>query len=176
MTVLANNFSAEFGRSANGVVNMTSKAGSNDVAGEVFFVTRPGALAGASNFTTRDLTGNVVQDNFTRYQGGFAVGGPVVQDKTFYFANLEYTRDEKENRLTSPALGVNQPLGGTNQFWLGSLRLDQVWNDNWTSNLRFNYGAVAIGNQGGGIGGGVTFPSAATSQDRTSTLLALSTT
>jgi outer membrane receptor protein involved in Fe transport len=176
VTVLANNYSAEFGRSANGIVNVTSKAGSNDTQGEVYFLTRPGVLASGGNGTTTDLSGNVVQDDFTRYQGGFGVGGPIVRDKTFYYANLEYTRDIKENRLISPDLGIDQPVGGSNSYWLGSLRLDQVWSDAWSSTLRFNEGLVSIGRQAGGIGGGVTFPSAANSQDRTSTLLAFSTT
>src|SRR6185437_12192238 len=154
VTVLVNNFSAEFGRTANGVVNVTSKAGSNETQGEVFFLTRPGGLAGRANGTTTDLSGNVVQDNFTRYQGGFDVGGPIIRDKTFYYADLEYTRDLKDNQLISPDLGVNQRIGGTNGYWLGSLRVDQVWNDDWSSSLRFNQGQVSIGRQAGDIGGG----------------------
>ena len=176
VTVLANNYSAEYGRTANGVVNITSKSGSNDLGGEVFFVTRPGSFTSKSNFTTTDLSGNVVKDNFTRYQGGASVGGPIIKDKTFYFANVEYTRDNKENRLVVPELGLNQAIGGSNEFVLSSLRFDQKWSDDWSSVLRLNYGHVEIGRQAGGIAGGVTFPSAANSQNRTSTLAAFTTT
>ncbi|MDG1261823.1 MAG: TonB-dependent receptor plug domain-containing protein, partial [Flavobacteriales bacterium] len=42
ITVLTNNFSAEFGNTANGVINITSKSGSNEETGEVFYITRPG--------------------------------------------------------------------------------------------------------------------------------------
>jgi outer membrane receptor for ferrienterochelin and colicin len=176
VTVLANNFSAEHGRTANGVVNVTSKSGSNDLEGEVFFLSRPGFLAKDSSFSTTDLTGNPVTDDFNRYQGGFGVGGPIIEDKTFYYANVEFTRDDKKNRLLVPDLGIDEAVGGKNEFLLSSLRLDHFWDDNWSSMLRFNHGRVSIGRQGGGIGGGVTFPSAANSQERTSTLLAFSTT
>ncbi len=172
VTVLANNFSAEYGRTANGVVNMTSKSGSNDFEGEVFFLSRPGFLAKDSSFNTTDLTGNPVTDDFNRYQGGFALGGPIIEDKTFFYANVEYTRDEKKNRLVVPELGLDQAVGGNNEFLLSSLRVDHIWNDDWSSMVRFNHGRVSIGRQAGGIGGGVTFPSAANSQERISTLLA----
>jgi outer membrane receptor for ferrienterochelin and colicin len=176
VTVLANNFSAEFGRTANGVVNITSKSGSNDFEGEVFFLSRPGFLAKDSSFNTTDLTGNPITDDFNRYQGGFGLGGPIIEDKTFFYANVEFTRDDKKNRLVAPDLGIDQAVGGKNEFLLSSLRLDHIWNDDWSSMLRFNHGRVEIGRQAGGIGGGVTFPSAANSQKRTSTLIAASTT
>lgn len=176
VTVLANNYSAEYGRTANGVVNITSKSGSNDFEGEVFFLSRPGFLAKGSNFSTTDLTGNPVTDDFNRYQGGFGLGGPIIEDKTFFYANVEFTRDDKKNRLVVPDLGIDQAVGGKNEFLLSSLRLDHIWNDDWSSMLRFNHGRVEIGRQAGGIGGGVTFPSAANSQKRTSTLFAASAT
>ncbi|MBY0511449.1 MAG: TonB-dependent receptor [Rhodospirillaceae bacterium] len=176
VTVLANNYSAEFGRSANGIVNMTSKSGANDYTGEVFFVTRPGALVKNSGFNTTDLSGNVVRDDFSRYQGGVGIGGPIVQDKTFFYANVEYTRDLKDNQLVVPDFALNQSVGGTNEFLLSSLRLDHTWSDDWSSTLRFNYGRVLLDRQAGGVAGGVTFPSAANSQNRTSALAAFSTT
>ena len=176
VTVLANNFSSQYGRTANGIVNITSKSGSNNFEGEAFFISRPGILVKNSNFNTTDLSGNPVSDTFNRYQGGIGMGGPLIKGRTFYYANVEYTRDEKENRLVVPELGVDKAVGGTNKFLLSSLRLDHIWNDNWSSTARFNHGRISIGRQAGGIGGGVTFPSAANSQNRTSTLLALAAT
>ncbi|MEO1588999.1 MAG: Plug domain-containing protein, partial [Bacteroidota bacterium] len=74
ITVLTNNFSAEFGNSANGVINLTTRSGSNETHGEVFAVTRPGpAIDGESPFAQRDLSGNQVKNGFQRYQGGFAL-------------------------------------------------------------------------------------------------------
>ncbi|GAB4146871.1 MAG: TonB-dependent receptor [Sphingomonadales bacterium] len=176
VTVLASNYSAEFGRTANGVVNVTTKSGSNDFTGEVFFLTRPGGfLSEKGEFTRSDLNGNPISDDFNRYQAGFALGGPIVKDKTFFFVNLEYTRDETDNQLAAPALGIADTIGGTNETILGTLRIDHHWNESWSSTLRANHGRAEIERQGGGLAGGVTFPSAGSVQDRFSTNVALST-
>jgi hypothetical protein len=40
--VLTNNFSAEYGLTGSGIINITPRSGSNETTGEVFFITRPG--------------------------------------------------------------------------------------------------------------------------------------
>lgn len=173
ITVLTNNYSAEFGLSNNGVINVTTKSGSNEVTGEVFFVTRPGAAVDASSaFSQRDLSGNAVRDGFQRYQQGFAVGGALVKDKTFFFINGEYTRDLKDNLLNSPGLNVNEAVRGANDFAYFSAKIDHKWSDRFRSSLRANVGLVTIERQGGGLTGGVNFPSASNFQDRNSINLA----
>lgn len=174
ITVLTNNYSAEFGLTNNGVINITTKSGSNELTGEVFFVTRPGPdIDGKSKFAQRDLSGNQVKDGFQRYQGGFAIGGPIVKDKTFFFVNLEHTTDKKDNLLNSSDLGVNESVRGENTFTYFSAKIDQRWTDTFRSSLRANVGEVTIERQGGGIEGGVQFPSAANFQDRNSVNIAL---
>jgi hypothetical protein len=42
VTVLTNNFSAEYGLTGSGIINITPRSGSNETTGEVFFITRPG--------------------------------------------------------------------------------------------------------------------------------------
>lgn len=173
VTVLTNNYSVEFGQSSNGIFNITTKSGSNNVEGEAFFVTRPGpVLDASSDFAQRDLSGNQVDEGFQRYQGGFAVGGPIKKDKTFYFINAEGTLDLKDNFLNSPELGVNETIRGENSFIYLSGKLDHEWNPRFRSSLRVNSGLVAIDRQGGGLEGGVTFPSAGNEQDRNSLLIA----
>jgi hypothetical protein len=44
ISALTNNFSAEYGLSSNGVINITSQSGTNTWTGEVFYLTRPGEL------------------------------------------------------------------------------------------------------------------------------------
>jgi len=173
INVLTNNFSTEYGNTGNGVINITSRSGSNDFGGEAFVITRPGAvLDSESPYTQRDLSGNQVKDGFQRYQGGVGFGGAIKKDKTFYYLNAEYTRDIKDNLLNSPALGVNETVRGENNFTYLSAKIDQNWSDRFRSSLRGNVGIVNIGRQAGGLSGGVTFPSAANFQDRNSVLLA----
>jgi hypothetical protein len=174
INVLTNNFSTEYGNTANGIVNITSRSGSNEFGGEAFVVTRPGAVVdAASPYTQRDLSGNQVKDGFQRYQAGFGFGGAIKRDKTFYYVNAEYTRDIKDNLLNSPALGVNETVRGENNFTYLSGKIDHNWTSRFRSSLRGNVGVVNIGRQAGGLTGGVAFPSAANFQDRNSALVAL---
>lgn len=177
VTVLASSYSAEYGRSGNGVVNVTSRSGSNDWYGEAFYLVRPGASVDASSpFAGRDLSGNPVKDGFRRDQYGFSLGGPIERDRTFFFTNVEYTRDDKDNLLNSPALGINTTVPGRNETLLASLRFDHRVNDDWRVALRGNYGSLDIERQGGGLEGGVTFPSAGSTQQRNSLLTAFTAT
>ncbi|MEZ4774491.1 MAG: TonB-dependent receptor [Bacteroidia bacterium] len=174
ITALTNNFSAEHGLTANGIVNITSKSGTNETKGEVFYVTRPGPVIDApSAFAQRDLSGNQVKDGFQRHQGGFGIGGAIVKDKTFYFLNAEHTTDIKDNLLNVPQLGINETVRGTNQFTYLSGKIDQHWSEKFRSSLRVNTGIVNIERQGGGLDGGNTFPSAGNRQDRNSANIAL---
>ncbi|MEO7801966.1 MAG: TonB-dependent receptor plug domain-containing protein, partial [Ginsengibacter sp.] len=94
VTVLTNNYSAEFGNTANGLFNITSRSGSNDFKGEAFYLTRPGpSIDGKTKFTQKDLSGNDVKNGFSRQQFGFALGGAIKKNKTFYFLNAEQTID-----------------------------------------------------------------------------------
>ena len=174
ITVLTSNFSAEYGLTGSGVVDITPRSGSNKLTGEGFFITRPGpAIDGQSSFAQRDLSGNQVKDGFARYQAGGGIGGAFVKDKTFYYFNFEHTTDIKDNLLNSPILGVNETVRGTNTFNYFSSKIDQIWNKNFRSSLRTNVGLVAIERQGGGLEGGLAFPSSANIQKRNSVLMAL---
>jgi outer membrane receptor protein involved in Fe transport len=174
VTVLAASYSAEYGRTGNGVVNVTTRSGTNDWRGEGFYLMRPGSsLDAASAFAGRDLSGNAVKDGFRRDQTGVAFGGPIVRDRTFVFVDAEYTRDEKDNLLSSPALGVNDTVAGTNRSLLLSTKIDHQLSDRWRLALRANHGDANIERQGGGLEGGVTFPSAGSVQDRLATLTSL---
>ena len=174
VTVLANNFSVEFGRTANGVVNVSSRSGGNEFESEFFVLVRPGRPPdSASAFLQRDLSGNFVGDSFERQSIGGAVGGPIVADRTFFFANVEFTRDLNQTVLDAPAVGAVASLDGRNRFLLASLRLDHRFTDAWTGTLRGNVGRITIERPGGSFGGGsVQFPSAGSDQDRESRLLA----
>lgn len=172
VTVLTNNYSTEFGLTGNGVFNITSRSGSNEFSGEAFYITRPGpSIDGESPFAQRDLSGNQVKDGFQRHQGGFAFGGALDHDRTFYYVNAEQTLDLKDNLLNSPQLGVNETVQGNNRFSYLSGKIDHLWGGGFKSSLRANLGLVNIERQGGGLDGGLNFPSAGNSQDRNSLII-----
>jgi len=174
ITVYTNNYSVEFGNTSNGVVNVTSRSGSNELTGEAFYLTRPGSIIDApSRFPTLDLSGNQVKDGFQRHQVGFGLGGALKRDKTFFYVNVEHTYDKKDNLLRVPDLGVNEIVTGRNEFQYYSAKLDQVWSRRFKSSLRVNVGSLDIDRQGGGLEGGILFPSAASAQRNRTYLIAL---
>ncbi len=175
VAVLAASYSVEYGRTGNGIVNVTTRSGGNEFGGEFFYLSRPGQpLDASSPYPQRDLSGNTVRDGFERDQLGFGFGGALAPDRTFYYLNAEYTRDRKDNRLVSPALGVATTVPGENTSLLVSGKLEHLAGEHWRLGLRAHVGDVSIERQGGGLDGGVLFPSAGSAQDRRSLLLAAS--
>jgi hypothetical protein len=80
------NFSAEYGRTNGGIVNVVTQGGANDIHGTVFYFHRNTALNARNAFDLIDKT------PLQHHQFGFALGGPIVKNKTFFFANYEGSR------------------------------------------------------------------------------------
>ncbi|HEY3131348.1 MAG TPA: TonB-dependent receptor [Acidobacteriota bacterium] len=83
--VLTNAYSAEFGRSAGGVINAVTRSGSNKLHGSLFEFHRNSALD-AKNFF--DDPRQPIPA-FKRNQFGGTLGGPIRRDQTFFFAAYE---------------------------------------------------------------------------------------
>lgn len=174
VNVLTNNYTAEYGNTSTGIINVNTRSGSNENTGEVFYLTRPGKIVDAkSAFATRDLYGNPVKDGFQRQQIGVGLGGAIKKDKTFYYINFERTFDIKDNLLNVPTLGINEALRGNSDFSYASAKIDQYWKKNFHTSLRANYGIIDIEQQGGGLTGGTAFPSTKTTQKNRTYLVAL---
>src|SRR5215831_14859622 len=82
---------AEFGRFNGGVINLTTKAGSNDFHGSAFEFFRNEALNARNLFAPKTAT-DPNKPVFRRNQFGFVLGGPIVKDKTFFFVDYQGTR------------------------------------------------------------------------------------
>jgi outer membrane receptor protein involved in Fe transport len=83
--VLTNAYSAEFGRSAGGVINAVTRSGQNRFTGSLFEFHRNSAFDAKNFFDPADKE----IPAFKRNQFGGAVGGPIRKDKTFFFAAYE---------------------------------------------------------------------------------------
>ena len=84
---------AEFGRFNGGVVNLTTKSGSNNFHGSAFEFLRNEAL-NARNLFAPATAANPGKPVFRRNQFGFVFGGPVIKDKTFFFGDYQGTRQQ----------------------------------------------------------------------------------
>ena len=82
-------YSAEFGRSMGGVVNLQIKSGSNQYHGSVFEFLRNDRLDANNFFNNR--AGRPKPD-FSQHQFGGTLGGPIIRDKTFFFVDYQGMR------------------------------------------------------------------------------------
>jgi hypothetical protein len=86
-----NSPSAEFGRFNGGVVNLTTKSGTNQFHGSLFEFLRNEAL-NARNLFAPATAANPKKPVFRRNQFGGVFGGPIDKDKTFFFVDYQGTR------------------------------------------------------------------------------------
>ncbi|MBI2817466.1 MAG: TonB-dependent receptor [Acidobacteria bacterium] len=84
--VLTSNYSAEFGGTSGGIVNMVTKSGTNEFHGTVYEFLRNDNLDARGFFDRRKL-------EFKRNQFGFSLGGPIKKQKAFFFGNYEGLRE-----------------------------------------------------------------------------------
>ena len=82
---------AEFGRFNGGVVNLTTKSGTNEFRGSAFEFLRNETL-NARNLFAPATTANPKKPVFRRNQFGFVAGGPIVRDRTFFFGDYQGSR------------------------------------------------------------------------------------
>jgi hypothetical protein len=166
--VMTNNYSVEYGNAMNGVVNITMRSGTNSHVGELGVITRLGALDGQTPFAKRDLSGNIVPENLSRYQLSYGAGGAFKKDKFFYYVGSEHAYEVKNNRLYIPQLSINTVANNVSRNNVFSSRLDYLWNKKWRTSFMMSWGLYHIDKQGGGAEGGLELPSAASIMDRSS--------
>jgi len=90
--IQTNAYSAEYGRSSGAVVNATIKSGTNQIHGSVFEFLRDDALD-SNNYFSKLL--GAPKPKRKRNQFGGAIGGPLVRNRTFWFADYEGLRDQE---------------------------------------------------------------------------------
>ena len=121
MNVEVSNYKAEMGRSGGGFIQMTTKSGTNAFHGALYDFMRNDALDSRHFFSARKQT-------LRRHQYGWALGGPIAKDRTFFFGSQEFTTQRTANprieNIPDPAetmgdfsgLGtsIRNPLTGNN--------------------------------------------------------------
>jgi len=173
---------AEFGRALGGYINMVSKSGSNTLHGDAYFYFKNQRFNAANPLAQIALP-------VTQSQYGASLGGPIVHDRTFYFANFEQ-RELNQSGLTtiSPAnvATVNarlmavgypgpqistgiypNPVHNSNLF----AKVDHHFSETDQASIRYSLYHVAATNSRGA--GGLSAPSASANLDDTDQTVAL---
>src|SRR5215469_15709529 len=94
-SVSSSNYSAEYGKTSGGVVNATTRSGTNQFHGDAYEFLRNSALDAKNYFDGATIP------PFKRNQFGAAAGGPILKNRTFIFGDYE---------------GIRQSLGTTNEI------------------------------------------------------------
>ena len=173
MAVISNAFSAEYGWTAGPALNIVTKSGTNGFHGEALFLARPGDWQ-AETFSTDGfcppsvttcVTPSTLQainpvdipDALQQYSG--TIGGPIVHDRTFFFATADYTRQNRTTFLSPnlpafvlPANGDLSYTGHYRQFLFDG-RVDHKLTSNQTLMFRLNVDRFFDDNPQDAVGG-----------------------
>ncbi|HEX4231497.1 MAG TPA: carboxypeptidase regulatory-like domain-containing protein [Bryobacteraceae bacterium] len=97
-------YGAEYGRNAGSIVNIATRAGTNQLHGEVYYFLRNNALD-ARNFANPS---GIPQSPFKRNQFGADGGGPIKKDRSFVFLSYEQLIQRQSVPLSTPVLSAAQ--------------------------------------------------------------------
>lgn len=109
--VISNQFSAEYGRNAGAIVNLTVRNGTNDFHGGAAWFHRDDQwLTALTNFQRR--SGLTVPPKRIENQFGGSAGGRIIKDKLFYFGYLYRDTLRRDDRLEATAANVTPTEAG----------------------------------------------------------------
>ncbi|MBZ5523373.1 MAG: carboxypeptidase regulatory-like domain-containing protein [Acidobacteriia bacterium] len=120
--VNTSNYSAEYGRSAGGVINTVTKSGTNKIHGEAYFYDRDNVWGAANRFTqvaVQTAPGVFTSTNFKptdwRKIAGFGIGGPLIKDKLFWFLSYDWFKHNFPGTAvtSNPGAFFAAPTAGT---------------------------------------------------------------
>ena len=88
--VVTNAYDVTYGRAGGGSITTATKSGTNTLSGSVFGFGRADWLS--SSYDIRGLKRNV---DYSTYQYGFSLGGPIIRDKAHFFIAFDHQRDSR---------------------------------------------------------------------------------
>ena len=88
--VVTNQYDVTMGRAGGGTVTAVTKSGTNTTSGSAFMYGRADWLA-----SPYDIRGIKRDNDFSTYQYGFTLGGPIIKNKLHYFVGLDHQKDAR---------------------------------------------------------------------------------
>ena len=137
VVVSQNSVDAESGHSAGGVISMTTKSGTNEWHGTAFYIGRYPWLSAEADRTRFSLNSQ------RQHMTGFTLGDPIIKNKLFNFASLEYWKVGYPNSYVNTVPTSLEAAGDFSQ----SRNIDggiRTIYDPWTTQLNPTTGAVTV--------------------------------
>jgi len=88
--VVTNQYDVTYGRAGGGTVSAVTKQGTNKTQGSAWLYSRADWLS-----SPYDINGKKRMNDFSTYQYGFTLGGPIIKDKLHYFVAWDHQRDAR---------------------------------------------------------------------------------
>jgi hypothetical protein len=107
-SLLTNSYSASHPSQGGAVVNSVSMSGTNEIHGSLFEFHRNRSLDANDFFLNKADKG---RPGFTRNQFGGSAGGPIAQDRTFFFGTMELLRQRRGEATIGTVLDDNARMG-----------------------------------------------------------------
>ncbi|MBI2188787.1 MAG: TonB-dependent receptor [Acidobacteria bacterium] len=154
--VITNQYDAEYGRGSGGIVNAITRQGTNNLRGSAFGFFTNSSLTAPSFFAKQQ---NLARPDTSKRQWGGTIGGPIIRDRTHFFASFEAVNvDEGLSRVypSRPDMSFSDVV--YSNFWNTLARLDHQVNGQNTFAFRYLGDYQPIRNRSG-VGfnpGGVT--------------------
>jgi hypothetical protein len=155
--VQTNNQGAEWGKFSGGIVNLSTKSGTNSWHGSAYEYFRNKVLNANDYFHKRDQLSHGQKNEappWSQNQYGFQLGGPVFKNKTFFYTSWEQYRQRTGApfNTTVPAAGMLNGDFGAVHYWLHEWRVQSRPNRQWGPNLPRPH----LRSLHGGVRGGTT--------------------
>ena len=146
-------YTAEYGRSSGGILNVITKGGTNKLRGDAFHQVRGRSMGAEDPFGAKVLE--------TLRQSGGSVGGPLVRNQAFFFVALERQSADTPRQVEFPRLArasreagpeafdlytsLEEPFESTNDAWAFTPKTDLHLRGTQTLTFRYNTsGATAL--------------------------------
>jgi hypothetical protein len=142
VNVISGGYMPEYGRATGGVLNVVTKSGSNEFHGSVFGYYTPGTLEGKRQTVVREgQNGRAEQELAFIGDVGAEVGGPIVKDKLWFFAGVDFARTrynlsrsiyatqfDASNRPLRTPTGFTQTelVPGSERYWIAQSQTVQA--------------------------------------------------
>ena len=106
-------YDVKIGGFAGGAINAITKSGTNEFKGTAYYLFRNQDLAGKTPGVDDDLREKLPE--FTAQTYGVSIGGPIIENKLFFFLNYERQNDETPQPFEGTYDG-DEGLGGITRF------------------------------------------------------------
>lgn len=135
--VLRNQFDTEYSRAGTAIVNVVTRSGTNTMSGQLSYFGRDDSLNAKNAFAKTKPP-----FDSTRVSG--TVGGPIAQNKAFFFGALEYVRQNSVRIIALPAANpfagqFNGVYGNGTRGKLGQAKVDYTVNPRHALSARYLY-------------------------------------